>query len=180
MAELVARRYSTALFDIAVEEGSVDTLYAEAELLVETLKNENNFLQVINHPEVTFEQKFELLKSVFGGKINETFFGFFNIVLHKNHEDEFLNILEAFVEKCEEYKGIVEAVVVSAKALSDAQVDKIKEQISKNLNKQVRITTNVDETLLGGMVIYVDGKVLDSSIKKYLVDSRKDLLSNTK
>ncbi len=180
MVELVSRRYSSALFELALEENSVDTLYADALGLVATLKSETEFLKVVNHPEVTLEEKAELLKKVFGGKISETFFGFFNVVLHKNREEELLSILEAFVAKCEEYKGIVEAVVISAKALNDAQVSKIKEKLSQNLNKEVRVSTTVDESLIGGMVIYVDGKELDSSVKTYLEEQRKTLLTNTK
>ncbi len=180
MVELVSRRYSAALFDLAVEANSVDTLYAEALGLVATLESETDFLKVINHPEVTLEQKLELLKNVFGGKISETFFGLFNVVLHKNREEEILAILQAFVAKCEEYKGIVEAVVISAKALNEAQVSKIKTKLSQNLNKEVRISTEIDESLIGGMVIYVDGKELDSSVKTYLEEQRKALLANTK
>ncbi len=180
MAELVSRRYSTALFDLAVEEGSVDTLYTDAVGLVEVLKTETEFLKVVNHPEVTLAQKEELFKNVFGGKINETFFGFFNVILHKNREEDLLAILQAFVAKCEDYKGIVEAVVVSAKALNDTQVNKIKEKLSQNLNKVIRITTEVDASLIGGMVIYVDGKELDSSVRTYLEEQRKALLAETK
>ncbi len=180
MAELVSRRYAAAFFDIAVEENNVDTLYNEAVALVESLKAEEDFLAVINHPEVTFEQKLELFKNVFSGKISETFFGLFNIVLEKNREEEILKILQLFIAKCEEYKGIVEALVVSATELNNDKIEKIKQQISKNLNKQVRISTQIDESIIGGIVIYVEGRVIDSSIKKYLEDQRKELLENVK
>ncbi len=180
MAELVSRRYSTALFDLAVESNSVDTLYAEASSLVKTLKNETDFLKVINHPEVTLEQKEELFNTIFKGKISETFFGLFNVVLHKNREEELIAILDAFIAKCEELKGIVEATVVSARALTDIQVNKIKEKLSQNLNKEVRVRTAIDKNLIGGMVIYVDGRELDSSVKTYLEEQRKNLLQNTK
>ncbi len=180
MVELVSRRYSTAFFELAVEQNMVDTLYNEATILVDTLRSEQDFVSVINHPEVTFEQKFDLLKNVFEGKINELFFGLFNIVLIKNREEDLLGILVSFVQKCEEYKGIVEAKVISAKALNEAQITKIQDKLSKNLNKVVRVTTDVDASLIGGMVIYVDGKELDSSVKKYLADTRNNLLTNAK
>ncbi len=180
MAELVSRRYSAALFDIAVENNNVDTLYTEAITLVETLKVEKDFLTVINHPEVTFEQKEELFKNVFGGKIDEIFLGFFHVVMQKNREENLLSILELFVAKCEEYKGIVEAHIVSAISLNETQLNNIKNKISSNMNKQVRISTEIDTSLIGGLVIYIDGKVIDSSVKKYLEDQRKELLSNTK
>ncbi len=180
MVELVSRRYSTAFFELAVEQNIVDTLYKEATILVETLSNEQDFVQVINHPEVTFEQKFDLLKNVFEGKINELFFGLFNIVLIKNREEDLLGILVSFVQKCEEYTGIVEAKVVSATALTDAQLTKIKDKLSKNLNKEVKVTAEVDVSLIGGMIIYVDGKELDSTVKKYLADTRQNLLTNAR
>lgn len=180
MVELVSRRYSTAFFELAVEQNSVDTFYSQAKGIVEALKSEDDFVKVLNHPEVTLEQKQDILKNVFKDSINEAFYGLFNVILHKNREEDILAILEAFVAKCEEYKGIVEATVISARALTTVQVDKITEKLSNKLGKQIRVNTQVDASLIGGMIIYVDGKELDSSIKSYLEEQRKTLLANTK
>ena len=96
----------------------------------------------------------------------------------KNRETEILNILETFLNLVKEYKGITTAFIYSATQLSDSQLSAIKEKLSKKLNKDVIIKAYIQPELIGGMLINVDGKVIDNSIKKSLVDIKKSLINN--
>ncbi len=177
MAQLAAGRYANALFDLALESSEVDVFDQEVRLVLDIMKNDKEFLTVIDHPQVSGEKKLSILENAFKGKVSDEILGLFSVVLRKNREAQLIDILEIFLKKVEEYKGIETAFVTSAKPLSEKHIETIKEKLSKNLNKQIFIQADVDESLLGGVRIKVAGHIIDGSIKKQLDDLKKQLLN---
>ncbi len=177
MAQLIANRYANALFELALESGKLDLIEDEVKLVIETLNSDKDFIAVLNHPQITGKEKNDILENAFKGKISDEIMGLFSVVMRKNREAEISDILNAFVRKTEEYKGIETAFVTSAAPLSEQQISSIKDKLSQNLNKQIYIQADVDESLLGGIRIRVAGHVVDGSIKKQLDDLKKQLLN---
>lgn len=177
MAQLVARRYANALFDLALESSKIDVFEDEIRLVLESMKNDKEFLLVLNHPQVASDEKFEILEKAFKGKISDEIIGLFSVSLRKNRETQIVEMLEIFIKKVEEYKGLETAIVTSAKPLSDEQIQRIKDKLSKNLNKQISIQAEVDERLIGGVCIKVAGHIIDGTLKKQLDDLKNQLLN---
>ncbi len=174
MAELVAKRYSNALFEIAKEENKVELLLTEVQGIINILNDNEEFISVINHPHITSEDKGRLLKDTFENKVDSNIIGLFEVVLNKNREEEIPAILENFVSLAREYQKITTATITSAVALSASQIEKIVEKISASLGKKVEYVTVVDESLIGGLKISVDGKVFENSVSKTFTDLKKD------
>ncbi|MFV0520318.1 MAG: ATP synthase F1 subunit delta [Lachnospirales bacterium] len=174
MAELVAKRYSNALFSIASEENKVETLLKEIETMLDIFKENEDFKFIINHPHMPKEEKIILLKNVFDGKVDENVIGLFQVILSKNRESELVSILEGYVTLAKEHLNITTATIVTAKVLSDEQINKILANISKQLGKTVNYTVEVDEKILGGLKILVDGKVYENTIEKTISDMKKE------
>jgi F-type H+-transporting ATPase subunit delta len=177
MAQLIADRYAGALFDIAVENNSVDSYLSEVELVYNSIADNKEFLTVLNHPQISGDEKLNILLTAFKGKISDDIIGLFSIVFKKNREGLLPEILQCFIERVKAYKGIVTAVVSSAKALSEKQLDRIRESLSKNLNKQVVIEAVVDPQLIGGLKINVCGQLIDNTVKKQLGEMKAQLES---
>lgn len=177
MAQLIANRYANALFELALESGKLDLIEDEVRLVIETLNSDENFIAVLNHPQITGKEKNDILESAFKGKISDEIMGLFSVVMRKNREAEISDILNAFIKKAEDHKGIETAFVTSAAPLSEQQISSIKDKLSQNLNKQIYIQADVDESLLGGIRVRVAGHVVDGSIKKQLDDLKKQLLN---
>ncbi len=178
MAELVAKRYSNALFEIAKEENKVEVLLKEVQDIINILNDNSDFMAVINHPHVTGEEKGRLLKETFENKVDGNIIGLFDVVLTKNREEEILAILENFVELARDYQNITTAVITTAVALSASQIERIVEKISKSLKKTVEYKTVVDENLIGGLKIAVDGQVFENTVQKTFEDLKKDFYTN--
>ena len=178
MAKLISKRYAVALFELAKETDKMDLFNEQVELIYDSIKNDKDFLTVLNHPRISGGEKFNLFQNIFKDNISEEILGLISIVVKKNRETEMLEILETFLELVKDYKGITTAYVYSAIALKDEQLAKIKENLSKNLNKEVIIKADVKPELIGGLVINVDGKVIDNSIKSNLENIKKRLINN--
>lgn len=177
MDKLISKRYAVALFNLAIETNKVDTFYEHVSLIVNSINDNQQILSIINHPSLSSESKFDIFKKSFNS-ISEEIFGLISIIFNKNREAELIHIFNSFLALVDDFKGVVTATVFSAIKLSDTQLDNIKLNLSKQLNKEVIIEAKQDPSLIGGLLINVDGKVIDNSIKKSLLDIKKTLLLN--
>lgn len=174
---LISGRYATALFDLALENDCLDKYYEDVKLVKSVLESDDEIMAVIVHPQISGNEKLEILKNAFSDKVSEDIIGFFNVIFNKNRENELLNILNAFIKKAEDFKGIAYATVESAEPLSQNFLERIEQKLSKNLNKQVKVDNKVDPSLLGGVKISVCGHIIDNTIKSQIDRLKKQLLS---
>ncbi len=178
MASIIAKRYASALFSLAVENNDVEIISEEALALKKALEENEEFLPLINHPQLSTEKKVEIIKTSFGD-IHDSLKGLIHIMLVKNRFDEFYNTLCVFNENVKAYKNILEAKIISAVPLTDERVEEIKKKLSTNLNKTIEVTVEVDESLIGGLLIEVDGRIIDGTVKKHFTDVRQNLLNSS-
>lgn len=174
---LVSGRYATALFGLALERNCVDRFYEDVCLVKEVISENKELTAVLNHPQVTCDEKINILVNSFSDSVDKDILGFFSVVFRKNRGKELKEILSAFIKKAEDYKGIAYATVESAEALEGSTLERIEKQLSKNLNKQVKAEAKVVPELLGGLKITVCGKVIDSSISSQIQRLKKQLLT---
>ncbi len=177
MAEIVSKRYAKALFDICIEENSIDKVQEDAMQIVNIYNEEVDFKTIMNHPNLSAEDKFNLIKNSFGDNLSETLYGFFHVVLTKNRETFIYEILNSFLTYVDEYKGITTATVSAPFELTEDKIETIKSKLSTKLNKKVNVNVVLDKSLIGGMVINVDGMLIDTSIKSDIKGLTKKLLT---
>lgn len=175
MAQLAAKKYATALFELAQEDGKMDTLNQEALAVLNVIKEEPKFMATLLHPQVTCDEKMKIVDKAFAGFSNDML-GFLHIVLKKNRENELTHMLQIFLESIEETKGIVNAQVTTASPLTPAQLEQIKAKLTEKMQKTVNITAIEDESLIGGICVKAGGFIFDNSVKKQLESMRTKLL----
>ena len=176
MAKLVSRTYGDALFDLAVEENKVDELLEEAKAVYDIFVNNEDVLRLLHHPQITKEEKLTFVRKIFENGASEEMQGFLHIIIEKDRASEILAVFEYFIHKVKEYKGIGSAKVVSAVELSSKQKDAIETKLLKT-TKYVAFEMNyqVDASLLGGLIIRIEDKIVDSSLKTQLDKLTKQL-----
>lgn len=177
MAELISKRYAQALFQLALEQNCVDKYSDEIKLVYNILTCDSEILRVLNHPQISSDKKLDILTTAFKDCVDSDILGFLSIIFKKNRENELKDILNTFIEKVLEYKGIVTAVVESAVPLKESKLNEIKDKLSSKLNKQVEIEVNVVPELIGGLKIAVCGHVIDNTVKSQLDALKKTLLN---
>lgn len=179
MGQLVSQVYGKAFFDLSLEINQIDNYQMQANNILNIMKNDDKFFNIIIHPEISQTKKFEIFSNVFKDSISEHFYGLFDLLLKKYREIYFLEILEDFIIRINEYKGIVVAEVISAQELSDDQKERLISNLSKNLNKKITLKTIIDENVIGGLKIIVDGRIIDGTIQSQIKNIRNKLY-NTK
>lgn len=177
MANIVGKRYAKALFDIAVEKNNVEQFYEEVKQIKEIIDDNPDLLKIIDHPHINKEKKFGIFKNSFKDNLSEDTLGFLFVIFNKNRDTELVSIINTFIELCLDYLGITEAEVVSAIPLSDDKLTSIKSKLEIKLNKKVNMNCTVDKSIIGGLIIRVDGMIVDGSVKYRLESIKKALYS---
>ncbi|OEF96778.1 F0F1 ATP synthase subunit delta [Desulfuribacillus alkaliarsenatis] len=164
----VATRYAEALFAIAKENNSFDQLELELTTIDQAMEANEDFKKLLNHPHVAKEDKKRLLADVFATSISEVTVNFLNLLIDKQRQDIFSQIVKSFIVISNEARGIADATVVSVSALTDTQLEQIRATFKELIGKDLRITTEIDKDIIGGFIVRIGDRVYDSSIKTQL------------
>lgn len=176
MAKLVSQTYGTALFEVAVEEGTMDSMMEEVQSVLAIFQENEEYVKLLNHPKIPMEEKVSLLETAFKGKVSDQLTGLLTTVVEKGRFSEVEEILNFFVKEVREYKKIGTAYVTSAALLTDGEKAEVEKRLLATTSyESFRIDYQVDESLIGGMVVRIGDRVVDSSIRTKLSNMAKDL-----
>lgn len=177
MAKLISKTYGEALFELAVEENKTDVFLEEIEEIRKVLAANPEFGALMNHPKITKEEKTEVMENVFKGRISDELTGFFSIIIAKDRYKDIDSILDYFTDKVKAVKGIGVAYVTTAAALKEGQKTKIEEKLLETAGFQkMEMHYAEDKALIGGMVIRIGDRVVDSSVSSKLDKLSKQLM----
>ena len=175
----VASRYAKSLIRLSEEKNIFNSISESADLVFNTLKNSKELRSVLKNPIIKQNIKQEVLKEIFSGKVSSEVDTFFNLIIEHNREDILFEIISRFVELKNEKLGIVNALVKSAIDLDEETKSKIQKQLEDFTKKKVVISFKVDSSLIGGFIVLINDKVIDSSIKNQLKLLKKKLVEAT-
>ena len=159
--------YASALFELALERDNIDESISEAVFLRDVLKD-TDIMRILLHPQIPRNEKHKLITDAFAGNIREDLLSFLNLAIEKNRQAFIISILDVYIEMIEKHNNIVTAKVISAIELDDKQTTELRDILSEKLHKDVRLSVNVDPSVVAGPYIYVDGYYLDWTFKTHL------------
>ena len=180
MAKLVSKTYGDALFAVAVEAGRMDEFFEAAVSLADILRTNEDFSKLMNHPKIMKEDKVKIVEETFGTRVPKEFVGLMTLMVEKGRAHEMLSVFDYFVSLVKEEKKIGRADVTTAINISDVQKDQIEKKLLETTKYETfEIYYHVDESLIGGMVIRIGDRVVDSSIKTKLYELSRELKNIT-
>ena len=176
MAKLVSKTYGDALFAVAMEENRMDEFFEAALSLVEILRTNEDFSKLMNLPKIINEDKVKIVEETFSNKIPTEMVGLMTLMVEKGRSNEMLSVFDYFVDLVKEEKKIGKADVTTAIVLSDTQKEKVEKKLLETTKyESFEMCYHVDESLIGGIVIRIGDRVVDSSIKTKLYELSRQL-----
>ncbi len=173
----VASRYAKSLIDLAKEKNVVDAVYKDMLLFKNTAAENRGLGLALSSPVVRHEKKLGLLAGLFKDKVDPVSYSIFNIITRKHRESILPNIAEEFIRQYDSYRGIQKAVVTTSIPLNDELRAKFVEIVSKATGKTVELEEKVDPELIGGYVIRVGDRQLDTSLRNALNELKLKFLN---
>jgi F-type H+-transporting ATPase subunit delta len=174
----IATRYSSSLLDLAKSGNKLDAVKDDMDVIVKIYTESKDLRSLLNNPIVKIEDKKAVLAKVFAGT-DDTTRDFIGLLTDKRREGELANVATNFISSYNEMKGITSATVVTATALTGDALADMKSYVSALLGKaDINLTNDVDPTIIGGIIIKHEDKLLDKSVSKELREIRKQLIYN--
>ncbi len=166
----IAARYATAIFELAKEDKSLDAVEKDVDALDAALKESADFRDLIHSPVYSRDAQGQAIAAL-GKKMGLSGLVINTLGLMASKRRLFVlpQLVQTLREQIAEDKGEVTAEVTSAKALTKAQADKLSAALKKAAGgKTVKINTAVDDSLIGGLVVKLGSKMIDTSIRSKL------------
>ncbi len=177
MAKLVSKIYGEALFETAMEGKKAEELMEEFRAVNAVLEQNPKFDLLMKHPGIPKQEKMQVIEEIFRGRVSDELTGFLRIIVEKERYGELQAIFRYFVDKVKEASGIGVAYVTTAVELSAAQKDSVKAKLLETTAyRTMEMHYQTDASLIGGMVIRIGDRVVDSSIQTKLNDLTRQLL----
>ena len=163
------QRYSLALYELSNEANSLDDveLHSSAILkLIDTSKDFNNLIKDPTENQGNLISIVDKISEKF--KINELLKNFMIFLIKKRRFFYLEKILKSFIEICSEKRGEIKAEIQSAKELSNEEITKITEELTKNFSSKIKLNYKHDKSLIGGLIVKIGSTMVDTSIKNKL------------
>ena len=175
----LAIRYAKSLLDIAQEKDQLEKVFNDMKLLDDICKSSREFANVLKSPIIKEDKKNQIIESVTAGRISILTSSFIKLLGGKGRESNLPEIISAFIEQYNVVKGIHKVKLTTAVELSDGMkndfINKIK--ASEGI-KNIELETSVNENLVGGFVLEMEGKLADASIRRDLKEVQKQFMNN--
>lgn len=161
----IASRYAKSLIDLAKEQNALEDVFGDVQGFLAATENRDLEL-LIKSPIVHAGKKLAIFKKLFGESAHKLTNAFFDIVIRKGREPLLVDIAGEFIEQYKEEKKITSVKVITAQPLDEAILEDVRKQLSNSniAHDNIELETELDESLIGGFVIEIGDKRLDSSV----------------
>ncbi len=167
------RRYSQAVFQIALEKGELDKWQSDLRKIA-SLGEDAVLTMLLEDPRLHFNDKAKLLSERLGD-INPLALNLVYLLIAKGRLSMAGEIADEYRRLLNSYHGIEEAEVVTAIPLDDKDKQKIEQHLEAIIGKKVVIKPELDSSLIGGIVARIGGKLIDGSTRSRLEALKKEL-----
>ncbi len=177
MEELtIERTYGGALFSVADEIGKSEEIREELNGIRDLFREIPDFNGFFNNPTIPLPEKKSVFEKIFSGKISQETLNFLCILMDRGRTRHFPGMVKAYNRMCDQREGFAYGEIYSAVPLSEEQKRKFEEETGKLLKENVKLTGKTDPSLIGGVKILINGKIIDASLRKRLSDMGNSMM----
>jgi len=175
----LAGRYATAIFELASDEHAVETVGRDFAALREMIAESPDLARLVRSPVFTDEEQQKSIDAILRRmEAAPLTVRFVLLLAAKRRLFVLTDIIAAFNAMAAKQRGEVQAEVTSARALKDSEIEELKRVLKSKLGRDARLEAKVDPSLLGGLVVKVGSRMIDSSLRTKLDGIRAAMRGN--
>ena len=169
----MSKSYADALFSLALETNTVfETLTALKEMR-DGINGTEGALDLLASPSIPKDERCAVLEKAFGDVQPEHVMSFVGVLVQNGHIRELNDCVDAYTALHDEHARLSTAHVTSAVELTADERAKLVKKLESKLGRTIHLECAVDPSLLGGLVVHVDGKVIDGSLRSKLQEIKE-------
>jgi len=175
---IVASRYAKSLLELSIEKNNLDKINDDMVQLSEVCEESRDLVNLLNNPVVNSDKKANVFDKLFKGKFDELSLSFIQLINKNKREDILPNIAQSFTQLYKAHKHILDVNLISATPLEESVKSKIIEKIkAKYSDYTINLIEKIDPSLIGGFIVKIGDKQIDSSIASQLTNLKNILLN---
>ena len=164
-----AERYSLALFELSEENNLLSQIEDQSSSILNLIDQSEDFSNLIKDPTTSQEDLLKVINTISeNNKFESLFKNFLSFLIQKRRFFFIERILKSFIEICSRKRGELKAELKSAKELSEEEITKITDELTKKFKSKIKLNYKHDKSLIGGLVVQVGSTMVDTSIKNKL------------
>lgn len=176
---LIPQRYAKALYKFAKEHKTEDAVYEEMKNIISSFMNNPRLSKILANPFVAKKEKYDLLKTAAGDKVENDYLGFIKLILDNKREEYALQMALAYRDLYRKANKISQVRITTAVRLPEAEMEKLHKMVANSFpDTKLEITEQINPDIIGGFIIDVDDSRMDASLSNEIEQLRLNLLSH--
>ncbi len=169
----IAKQYAEALFAIACEEANEDAVMAALDNVAAAFDQAPEYMELLTSPGIPLTERTALIDKTFGGRIPETVLSLVGLMCEKGRLRLFSFCRDEYRRLLHVRRAVVTAKVTSAVPLTKGEQAALIRQLQKKNGGTVRLSCEIDPSIMGGVIVEMEGTVIDGSLRRRLRDAKE-------
>jgi F-type H+-transporting ATPase subunit delta len=167
--QTVARRYATALADVAIERREEREVQKELDQWAAMMESSPQLKEVFANPTIIHDQKRKVLEDLIArSRVRDTTASFLRVLLKNQRLSQLRDVAARYHQVLDERAGMLAGSVTTARPIPEDLKKTLHETLSATTGRTIRLTFETDETIIGGVVARIGSTVYDGSVQSHL------------
>ena len=163
--DMISDRYGFALYDLASEKKCIDEILNDLDAIEKVIKDSSELRYVLRSPLINSDEKLGILIKIFAqSNLNNLTTTFLKVLDNNKRISNLMSIILQFKKINSEKRGDIAANITSANELSENEKNNITNQLKNTLGQKLSLNFDVDQDIIGGLIVKVGSKMIDTSI----------------
>lgn len=172
----MSKEYGTALFELALETGQTGEFASALDTVEAVFRETPEYLDFLASPNIPVKERLAALEESFSDSVPEYILSFLQLLCESGNSSQLTGSIAEYRLLYDQSRRVAAAKVTSALELTESEKSRLKEKLEKITGNTVNLECAIDASLLGGLLVEVDGRVMDGSLRHRLRDM-KDVMS---
>jgi F-type H+-transporting ATPase subunit delta len=160
----ISKEYAVALFMLAAENNILSEYKDQLKRIKDLLQDNPDYIDVLESPAIPLSERIELVDKAFSEGYHEYIVSFIKLLCENRHVKKLCSCINEFIELARSAQNCIVATVYYVEPLTKAQQEKLNAKLEKISGKNVEVVYVEDRSLIGGIKIKLDDKLLDGSL----------------
>ncbi|MBR5947056.1 MAG: ATP synthase F1 subunit delta [Clostridia bacterium] len=171
----IGNEYGNALFLLAQEENSLDAVAEALEGCSKLFDEEPMYVDFLATPGIPIEERIGAIGGAFHGRVPDCVSDFICLLTERGYIRYFSDCQDEFEKQYNLLNNISTAEAYSARELSEAERERLKKRLELSTGRRIKLRTKVDETIVGGMIVKIDGRLYDGSLRSRITEILEEM-----
>lgn len=173
---IITDRYAKAFIELAEKQDMLDKFNSDLIAVKETIKSNKDLSDFLEHPLIQASDKKEVMEKVFGEHVSPYTLNLIKLLIDKNRALILTLLADHYRAILREKRNIATAQIISAIEIDDDIKDRVKEKLERAFKRTIELEHVIDKDIIAGMIVKIDDKVVDGSIRTKLENMKRQLI----